>query len=96
MTSLLDPLVAAFRRAMDERNDCNKPLRAERQFMPTYAKGGVCSSTRGLELDESLLDVEMVCIEGEARSLDQAHPRSRPLREAACSMDAENGDELKC
>jgi hypothetical protein len=46
MTSLLDPLVAAFRRAMDERNDCNKPLRAERQFMLTYAKGGVCSSTR--------------------------------------------------
>ena len=46
MTSLLDPLVAAFRRAMDERNDCNKPPRAERQFMLTYAKGGVCSSTR--------------------------------------------------
>ena len=34
----------------------------------------------GLELDESLLDVEMVCIEGEARSLNEAHQRSRPLR----------------
>jgi hypothetical protein len=46
ITSLLDPLLAAFRRAMDERNDCNKPPRAERQFMLTYAKGAVCSSTR--------------------------------------------------
>jgi hypothetical protein len=40
----------------------------------------------GLELDESLLDVEMVRIEGEARSLNEAHQRSRPCARSCFAL----------